>query len=111
MPVPSKGDVVLAYFPQEDQSTSDIRPCLVLSVSESGFVAAKITTTNLPRPWTFKLDRGIAMTCSGGILKDSWVNLRRCETIPTKDMTRIVATLKPEVFKEICGILANIIKR
>jgi mRNA-degrading endonuclease toxin of MazEF toxin-antitoxin module len=110
MPAAPKGDVVLAHFPQEDQSMSDYRPCLVLSVSQSGFVAAKITTTNLPRPWTYKLTQGSAMTRKGNIQKDSWVNLRRCETIQAKDMTRIVATLKPEVFREICEKLAKLVR-
>jgi mRNA-degrading endonuclease toxin of MazEF toxin-antitoxin module len=110
MPAPVKGDIVIAYFPQEDQDTSDLRPCLVLSVEEGHFFAAKITTTELRRAWTCKLDKGASLTSTGNILKDSWVNLRRCEVIPVRDSIRIVASLKPEVFKMICKKLQNIAK-
>jgi hypothetical protein len=66
MLVLSKGDIVIAYFPQEDHSALDLRPCLVLSVSqqEGVFTAAKITTTALPQIWAHKLEKGQVQTFS-----------------------------------------------
>ena len=105
----SKGDIVIAYFPQEDNSAVNLRPCLVLSVEEDHFLAAKITTTALHRIWTYKLPEGREATSSGCIQKDSWINLRRCETIPIQDAKRIVATLKPGILTAIFAKLTGII--
>jgi mRNA-degrading endonuclease toxin of MazEF toxin-antitoxin module len=110
MPALSKGDIVIAYFPQEDHSTSDLRPCLVLSAENGNVLAAKITTTSLCRTWVYKLDKGTSLASKGKIEKDSWVNLRRRETIPVQDIKKIVATLKPDVFRAICIRLNQMLK-
>jgi mRNA-degrading endonuclease toxin of MazEF toxin-antitoxin module len=110
MSSPTKGDVVIAYFPQEDQDAFDLRPCLVLSVGKDCFVAAKITTTELRRPWAFKFSEGKSATIRGQILKDSWVNLRRCENIPLTDAKQIAGTLKPEVLDAILLKLKSLTK-
>jgi mRNA-degrading endonuclease toxin of MazEF toxin-antitoxin module len=109
MRAPSKGDVIVAFFPQEDRSAFDLRPCLVLSIQGDHLLAAKITTTELRQFWAYKLDKGKTSTSRGCIQKDSWVNLRRCEMIPIHDVKRIVATLKSEIFKTICEKLAETI--
>jgi hypothetical protein len=108
MSSPAKGDVVIAYFPQEDQDAFDLRPCLVLSVMKDSFVAAKITTTELRHTWAFKLSAGKSTTVRGQILKDSWVNLRRCEKIPMSDAKQVAGTLKQEVFAAILSKLKRL---
>jgi hypothetical protein len=107
---PVTGDIVIAYFPQEDQDTCDLRPCLVLSAGKDSFLAAKITTAELRQIWAYKLDKGDSATAKGQILKDSWVNLRRCENIPVKDAKRTVASLKRETFDAIISKLEMLIK-
>ena len=109
MLAPAKGDIVIAYFPQEDHSSVNLRPCLILSVEGGHFIAAKITATELRQAWAFKLNKGQSATQSGNIQRDSWVNLRRCEIIPIQDAKRIVAKLKTEIFKEICDKLSSLI--
>ena len=106
MQFPDKGDIVIAYFPQEDQNSSDLRPCLVVSTEESHVIAAKITTTKLDQIWAYKLLQGESATSRGTIMKDSWVNLRRCERLPAEDVKKNVASLKPYVFAEIISLLA-----
>jgi hypothetical protein len=106
---PTKGDIVVAYFPQEDQDAFDLRPRLVLSAREDGFLAAKTTTTELRHSWDFKLARGDSATIRGEIQKDSWVNLRRCENIPMTDAKQVVCTLKPEVLAAIRLKLARFV--
>ena len=108
MQFPNKGDIIIAYFPQEDQDSSDLRPCLVISIEENHVFAAKITSTKLDQTWAYKLLQGDSAVSKGKILKDSWVNLRRCERIPTTDVTKIAASLKAEVFDEITARLANL---
>jgi mRNA-degrading endonuclease toxin of MazEF toxin-antitoxin module len=110
MPVPLKGDIVIAYFPQEDHSACDLRPCLVLSVERDSILAAKITPTLLRQAWAYKLDKGTVNTSEGAIQKDSWVNLRRRETIPMQDVKKTVATLKPGVLKAICEQLRKVLE-
>jgi len=111
MLLPSRGDIVIAYFPQEDNASSDLRPCLALSVDNDCLFAAKITTTPLPRAWTYKLEQGNIATSKGSILRDSWINLRRCEMIPLQDAKRVAASLKPEILRDICDILATLANR
>ena len=111
MLVLAKGDIVIAFFPQEDHSSVDLRPCLVLSVEKEHFIAAKITTTELRQVWAFKLDKGQNATLSGNIQRDSWVNLRRCEIIPIQDAKRIAAKLKTEILKEIFDKLSILMDR
>jgi hypothetical protein len=108
MPAPSRGDIVIAYFPQEDNETVDLRPCLVLSVAGDHLLAAKITTTELRQAWAHKLDGGTSATSAGKVLKDSWVNLRRCESIPVGDVIRVAASLKPEILEIIRQKLVNL---
>jgi hypothetical protein len=102
-----RGDIVIAYFPQEDQDFSDLRPCLVLSVDPKSFLAAKITTTELRQVWTHRLHKGDSDTAKGRILKDSWVNLRRRENILLVNAKSVVASLKPEVFEVIISKLGS----
>ena len=109
MLVLAKGDIVIAFFPQEDHSSVDLRPCLILSIEEKYFTAAKITTTELRQVWAFKLNKGQSETLSGNIQRDSWVNLRRCENIPIQDAKRGVAKLKTEIFKKICDKLNTLV--
>ena len=109
MQFPNKGDIIIAYFPQEDQDSSDLRPCLVISIEEGHVFAAKITTTRLDQIWAYKLLQGESAASSGKIMKDSWVNLRRCERIPAEDVKKIVASLKPDVFDEIISRFASLI--
>jgi mRNA-degrading endonuclease toxin of MazEF toxin-antitoxin module len=109
MPVPLRGDIVIAYFPQEDHSYCDLRPCLILSVNQDSLLAAKITTTELHRTWTYKLNQGATSMSKGTIQKDSWVNLRRQEIISTKDVKKTVGTLKSEVLSAICERIMKII--
>ena len=104
----NKGDIVIAYFPQEDQDSSDLRPCLVISIEEGDVFAAKITTTRLDQIWAYNLLQGESAVSRGKIMKDSWVNLRRCERIPVEDVKKIVASLKPDVFGEIISLLASL---
>ena len=106
----AKGDIVIAYFPQEDHTSADLRPCLVLSVEERYFIAAKITTTELHQVWAFKLTKGQNETFSGDIHRDSWVNLRRRENIPIQDAKRVVAKLKTEILQKIYDKLSFLIK-
>jgi mRNA-degrading endonuclease toxin of MazEF toxin-antitoxin module len=110
MYVPSRGDIVIAYFPQEDHKTYDFRPCFVLSVENDSILAIKITTTNLSQKWAYKLDKGAVLTSKGIIQKDSWINLRRRERIPIGDIKKIVATLKPNVLETICEQLTKLLK-
>jgi mRNA-degrading endonuclease toxin of MazEF toxin-antitoxin module len=111
MPALAKGDIVIAFFPQEDHSSADLRPCLVLSVEEEHFTAAKITTTELRQIWAFKLEKGRESTFSGNIQRTSWVNLRRCETMPIQDAKHTVAKLKTEILEEICNKLDSLIEQ
>ena len=109
MLLPNKGDIVIADFPQEDNDFSDLRPCLVISAEEDHILAAKITTTRLDQIWAYRLAQGQSTTSRGQIMKDSWVNLRRCELIQIKSVKKNVAALKEDIFGEIIAQLAGLI--
>jgi hypothetical protein len=80
-----------------------------LYAEDDGVSAVKITTTPLRQAWAYKLDKGTNLTSKGKIQKDSWVNLRRREIIPMRDVKKTVAALKPEFFEEICVQLTKIL--
>lgn len=107
-----KGDIVFARYPREETpEIKSSRPCLVLAVLplESKIIGAKLTTTLLPRAWSYSLNAGEADMRSGRLQYDSWINLRRREEIPFLDIEKNLCSLKFEVFNAVLKQIENLL--
>lgn len=95
------GDIVLAPFPFEEGSGKKIRPCLVLAVKADRFLAAKVTTTELPQVWGVYLPQGSEKCLQGEIRKESWIKLRGVMWLYREDIIHKIAILECDFFDSI----------
>ena len=108
MYVPSRGDVVHAFFPYMDEpEDGKYRPCVVMSVRECDFLALKITSSSVSTPWRYRIIAGSGQITGGDIAHDSWVDITVRAFIPFEDIAYKHGTLRPDVLRGICALISS----
>jgi len=107
----TKGEIVLFPFPYTDLTNRKLRPCLVLS-NEMGkdILLCQITSKKIRKDkYTVEIKKDETM--EGSLQIDSYIRSNMIFTAYTSQIQKKICKIKDNHYKEVTGIINNIIEK